>query len=618
MYHLFWGAAPRARGSKLHLPEPRRPGFTASSASSWNTPLLLSAGLAVVSLAASCTGAISGTGLVPHGGSGGGGGIVQGGGGNGAGIGGTGGVIMLPALPSSLPTESACVRNGTGPRVLRRLTSGEFAASIADLFQDPAAPVVPVFNDPTVLGFSVDSNALLVQGLNADQLMTNAEAVAAWAVANHLSQVTGCSASAATCPASFIRSFGERAFRAPLSDSRVADYQAIFSAETAFNDGVAAVISAMLQSPSFLYRSEIGALVTPPPPDGTPVALTPYEVASSLSYLLTGSTPDATLLAAADAVAVGSQTVSGMIDEQAQRLLADPRSQDALMGFMTGWLGLNRLYDTVKDDTVFVLTNALRDEMASETRGLILDTYNNGGGFSDLLSADHSFLNKDLAQFYGFDTTGLGTAFSKVPYTASMARDGGILAHASILTGYARADVSSPTQRGHLVRTRLLCQDIPPPSPILDTTFKPEANPTTTRAHYEIDHSTGVCADCHKLMDKIGFGSEHYDAFGRRREMEGIYPIDATGTIVQANPTDGDVAFNGLTELQTYLAQSADLKQCMVRYWSYYAYGASSWDQDACTYAAIRQEATSGTYSLRSVLMAIVHAPHFTSRVQAP
>ena len=78
------------------------------------------------------------------------------------------------------------------------------------------------------------------------------------------------------------------------------------------------------------------------------------------------------------------------------------------MDFMTSWLGLEKLYTTVKDDNVYMLSSTLRDDMAAETRGLILDTFANGGTFGDLLTAAHSFLNKDLAQFYGFDSSALG------------------------------------------------------------------------------------------------------------------------------------------------------------------------------------------------------------------
>jgi hypothetical protein len=501
--------------------------------------------------------------------------------------------------------------------MIRRLSAAQFVASIVDLFGDPAVPLAPVFNDPVVLGFSTDATALVVQGLNADQLMTNAEAIAGWAVASQLAQVTGCASSDAGCPESFIRSFGRRAFRQTLADDVVADYRALFDSEPVFNDGVALVIAAMLQSPRFLYRSELGA-AGGPAAAGAPVDLTPFEVASSLSYLLTGRAPDADLLAAADSVAGGTLAMRDMIDRQADRLLADPRSQPALMDFMTSWLGLEKLYTTVKDDAVFVLPSSLRAAMSEETRRLILDTFSADGSFGDLLTADHSFLNAELATYYGFDASGLGSEFVRVPYPGARMRDGGILAHASLLTGYARADLSSPTQRGHLVRTRLLCQNIDPPPAVLDTTFKPVTNPTTTRAHYESSHSVGGCASCHRMMDRIGFGFEHYDAFGRWRDSEGPYPIDATGTVVQANATDGDVAFDGVAALETYLAGNADVKSCLARYWSFYAYGSATWSEDACTYAAIRDEAAPVGFGLRSTLKAILHAPHFTRRVQPP
>src|SRR5215831_2384554 len=269
----------------------KAPGFRARSF------IFASAALSVV--ASACTGAI-GEGLVSGG---------NGVGGNTVGVGGGGGSLDVPPAPVSFPAESACTSNSPGPTMLRRLSASQFAASIADLFADPSVPVAAVFNDPLVMDFSIDANSLVVQGLNANQLMTNAEAIASWAVTNHLADVTGCSSGDPACPASFIRSFGKRAFRTPLSDASVADYQALFTAEASFNDGVTAVISAMLQSPRFLYRTELGDPAAPAPAAGATITLTPYEVASSLSYLLTGSTPDATLLAAADSVASGGLSV---------------------------------------------------------------------------------------------------------------------------------------------------------------------------------------------------------------------------------------------------------------------------------------------------------------------
>jgi hypothetical protein len=119
-------------------------------------------------------------------------------------------------------------------------------------------------------------------------------------------------------------------------------------------------------------------------------------------------------------------------------------------------------------------------------------------------------------------------------------------------------------------------------------------------------------------MDPIGYGFEHYDAFGRWRDTENGYPIDSSATIYNANATDGNVNFNGIAQLESYLAGNADLKTCMVRNWAFYAYGSTTWDQDACTYQSIRSASSSGGYAMRDVLNAIIRAPHFTSRVPAP
>ncbi|HET7538221.1 MAG TPA: DUF1588 domain-containing protein [Polyangiaceae bacterium] len=491
--------------------------------------------------------------------------------------------------PSALPVESSCANKDTpGPRVLRRLTASEFAASIVDLFGDKSVPVAPVFNDSRVLGFTVDSATLLVQDLNADQLMTNAEAVADWAVTNKpaaLTQFTQqCSTLSTDCAQKFIQGFGRKAFRRAVGSDEIAPYRDLFMAEASFDAGVSAVISAMLQSPNFLYRSEIGAVGA----SGPTFTLTPYEVASSLSYLLTGSMPDDTLLKAADAAQTNNTPVADMVKSQADRLLALPVAQDALMNFMGGWLGLDRLYTNVKDDNVQKLSTDQRDQMAMQTRQLILGVWggSTGNTVGDLFRAN-----------------------------------GGILTQQSILIGYARADTSSPTQRGHLVRSRLLCQDVPAPPAGLDTKFTPRTDLKTTRDQYLEGHAAPdhqPCYGCHKLMDPIGVAFEHYDGFGNHRDQENGVTIDATGTIYAAK--DGDIAIDGLASdnngLQAYLSQSDEVKKCLVRYWSYYAFGSASWAQDSCTYDAIRTEAASKSYSLQGVLMGILKSPNFTARVK--
>jgi hypothetical protein len=530
---------------------------------------------------------------------------------------GSAGSGIKPPL-STLATPSACTSGAPGPRKLWRLSAASFDASVRSLFGDTSgsAPVGSIFSDPTTLGFTIDANVLLVQGLNASQLMDSAEAVAAWAAQNgKLSQFASCSTVDTNCAQQFVQGLGRRAFRTTLaaSDPRIASYSTIFMAEKTFSDAAQAVITAMLQSPYFLYRSELGTA------NGGNYTLTPYEVATELAYLLTGNTPDDTLLAAADSVAQGQLDMSGMIDQQADRLIAaDANNATAVMGFMDGWLGLSRLYTTAKDDTVFMLTQALRDDMANESKSLIVEAFNGGGNFGSLLATDHTFLNAELAGFYGIDATGLGSNFKSVPLGAASGRDPGLLATGTILNGYARPDISSPTQRGHMVRSRMLCQDVSPPPPNADTTFKPSTQVETTRQHFENEHSVGGCKGCHALMDWIGFGFEQYDGFGRYRTTDNGLPIDTSVTIY-SDPSGKDDALSGLTgtgSLSEYLASSDDVQRCMQRYWTYYAYGSSSWTQDACTYDAIYQEAQGNNFALKSVLKAIIHAQNFTSRVQ--
>ena len=161
----------------------------------------------------------------------------------------------------------------------------------------------------------------------------------------------------------------------------------IFAAEATFAAGVEAMVAAMLQSPYFLYRTELGPETAGP---GATVTLTPHEVASSLSYLLAGSMPDDTLLAAADSAAVQRRRAAASTRRR-PACSRDARAQESVMRFMSGWLSLDRLA-AVKDPAFFTLTDANRADMAGETRAFILDTFASGT-LSTLLTANYTFLN---------------------------------------------------------------------------------------------------------------------------------------------------------------------------------------------------------------------------------
>jgi Protein of unknown function (DUF1592)/Protein of unknown function (DUF1588)/Protein of unknown function (DUF1595)/Protein of unknown function (DUF1585) len=472
-------------------------------------------------------------------------------------------------------------------------------------------PRATFWNDPTVLGFKVDTNALLIPDATAaQQLLAFSDKVATW-VDTHPTSVLPCTTTDTACAQQFVRGFGKRAFRAPLDDAQAAKYDALFAAQPSFAAGVHDVVRAMLVSPYFLFRQELGA---PDPQDPALYHLTPYEVATNLSYLVTGSMPDDALLAAADA---GALATPDQLDQQVTRMLADARARDAVMHFMDGWLGLDRVLTTVKDQSVYgALDDNLRQSMYAESRALVIDTmFTQHGTLADLLTADHTFLDQRLAGFYGLAANGGGDSVRVS--LAPAQRDLGILAHASLMTAFSTSTSSSPVQRGKLVRTRLLCQNLPPPPGNLPTALvPPSGQPQTTRQRFEGHDTVQPCAGCHTMIDPVGFAFEQYDGIGQRRTQENGINVDTSGQILSPDGA-APVPLAGFADLTTYLAASDQVKQCMVRYWSYYAFASVSWAQDGCTQDAIYQQAAAGGFTLESVLRAIVRSPHFTTRVQA-
>jgi hypothetical protein len=519
---------------------------------------------------------------------------------------GPGGPPAIGMPPTGLPMASPCTNNVPGPRLLRRLTSVELANTLQDLFQDAAVPKTTALADAEVLGFRVDAAQLVVRDLSAQQLSDYAEEVAQWAVTNKLATLSTCATNDAGCRQTFIKAFGRKAFRAPLSDAQVRAYDGLFAAEPTFAEGASTLITAMLQSPNLLYRRELG---TPDPAKPGQFVLTPHEVASSLSYLLTQGPPDAQLAQAAD---MNLLSTPAQLDAQAERLLRSSRGRKTLGTFVRGWLGVEKLESLVKDDKLFPFPEELRKDMLGETEALFVEVFDRSGTMTDLLTAPYSFVNLNLSRFYGVPSAAGGTGFIRVMRPAAQ-RDPGVLGHASLLATHATGGDSSPVKRGKLVRTRLLCQTLPDPPQDVDTMLKPAMASQTTRQRNQQHTENPACAGCHSVMDPIGFGFERYDGFGRRREVENGTPVDSSGVLT--GTSTGEVRFDGVGELAAALAQSQEAKACMVRYWSYFAYGVASWPQDACTQQNLVAEAARSQFSLKSVLMAIIHSPHFTRRV---
>jgi hypothetical protein len=523
-----------------------------------------------------------------------------------------------PLPVDQLPALIAC--DTPGPQLIRRLTGEQYRNTLVSVFESADVPSSAALRDATTLGYNVDADDSLVEGVDAQSLMNLAEDVGTWAlgagVVNRFSN--GCNdAGNPTCREDFVKALGERISREPLDPTRVARFAALFNASddglqlsTTFDEGAAMVITAMVQSPYLLYRRELGAQ------QGGLFQLTQYEVASELSYLLTNAPPDAALIEAAR----GNQlSTPEQIEAQADRLLATDAAKAVLTGFVRSWLDINRLTGKVKSG--MELSDQMRSDMLQETEELFLDVFNNNGPIGDVFNAPYTYLNGPLSAFYGVAGPA-SDSFERVEL-AGTNRIPGVLGHGSYLAAHALADNSSPVQRAFVVRERLLCNDLPEVPTDLDTNLDPPDPNGTSRQRYTQHSENPVCYACHQLMDPIGFTFENYDGYGIRREVENGQAVDPTGALPLMGPngpTGVSVPMANVGDLANYLAISESSRACLANNLSYYAYGvanANKWGgaEKLCTDHYIRQVARTSGNTLRSVLTGILTAPHFTRRV---
>lgn len=451
-----------------------------------------------------------------------------------------------------LPPAPSCEEEEAG-RVLRRLTHAEYDRTVEDLVGITWDAGATFASDRVVDGYHNDAKALTVSSLLADQYRASAEEVAA---AADLAALLPCTSADGDCAAAFIESFGFRAFRRPLTQGDVDRYGALWAAVSAsdgFDEGVRWVIAAMLQSPHFLYRAELGVQ------DGSGVfALTGWELATALSYDLWGTTPDAALLARA---AAGELDDPEGLAEVAAEMLDDPRTLQTAADLVEVWLDTSQLQTVSRDG----LDGPLRDALRQETRDLVIDLAGQGGTLDDLMTARHTFVEPSLAAHYGLEGSG------RVPLDG--VRYGGLLTQGSVLATHGRPLGSGPVQRGVAVRERLLCEDLPPPPANLDTS-PPEIDPSaSTRDQYTEHSANPECAGCHDKIDPLGFGFEHYDQLGRWRADDRGHAVDDSGSV------DG-VAFAGPFELADVLLDDPRFRACFVKTWRRHATGSEACADD--------------------------------------
>ncbi len=413
----------------------------------------------------------------------------------------------------------------------RLLLSWQYTNTIRDVLGPAAAAAVTPPADVALNGLTaIGSASVSVSTSSVTIYETNAYAAAAAATLQY-----GCAPTTAiddTCFGRFLDIYGKRLFRRPLTAEERTTWTAVHHqaamAYSSFKKGVEFALAGLLQSPAFLYRFETGA------PDGPWVRLTPYEVATRLSFFISGSTPTDALLQAAEA---GELDTADGVRVHAAQLIEQAGVSDAVARFFGEVLDQSELDHLGKDRTTFPNFDAtLVDSMREELRRFVAaEAFT--GDFRNVLDADHTYVDAKLAALYGVAAPASGWA--RVTLRADQPR-AGLLGQAGFLALKAHPVNSSPTLRGKLVREKLLCEAVGAPPPNVDTNL-PEAQPgqmTTLRERLDAHMTSPSCAGCHKLMDPLGFAFENFDAIGAHRTLDNGKPIVATGALDKVTFTD--------------------------------------------------------------------------------
>lgn len=490
-----------------------------------------------------------------------------------------------------------------GPRLLRRMTSVELGATIRQAFglstAEWAGPAVPA-DAAGKNGLTNNVDRLIVDDAYARGLLVTAEQVADAVVAPAtLARVLPCaSAGGAACARTFLDTVGRRLYRRPLTEAEAARYLALhdrIAAEADFATWVRWATVAIVQSPHVVYRSELGE------PDGDGYRLTGYERATALAFTLTGAPPDDALL---DRAARGELDTADGLAAAARDLAAGEALRGVFLAFADQWLGLSQLGNLVKSPTAFPgFGPAIRDAMRAETEAFLDHVvFGERGGVRELLTSPTTFVDPTLAGFYGWGGAGATTR----PAGWGV----GLLAQGSLLTINAGNEHTSPTQRGLLVRERLLCTEMPPPPPVVADIPPPTGN-ETTRERYEAHFGHEACAGCHLQMDPIGFTFEHLDAAGRYRETEGPFAIDDSGAI---HGVAAPIEVEGPVELAEALAATPEVAECVAAYVASHAYGLDHHDT-SCLVTSLAGDLAAGELGIADLYLGLVATPHFTRRV---
>lgn len=405
------------------------------------------------------------------------------------------------------------------------------------------------------------------------------------------------------CERRILANLARRAYRRAVSSDEVDQLIAVFSAAQkrsgSVDEGMSVTLNAILVSPDFLFRIETNG---GSPSAGSRGSTAEYELASRLSYFLWSSMPDDELLRAAEQ---GNLHKPGVLNAQARRMLADPKSRALAENFAGQWLELRRVKSAQPDRERYPdFDDYLRDSMIRETELVVQYMIRDDRSILDFIDGPFTFLNERLARHYGIRGIA-GTEFRRVDLSGT--GRSGILTQASILTASSYGNRTSPVLRGKWILDNVLNSPPPPPPPNVPSLDEDAVGASASlREQLEQHRKNALCASCHSRMDPLGFGLENYDAVGAWRTMDGKFPIDSSGTL------PGGTTFQGVDGLKTILKQQPEaFAEGLTEKLLIYALGRGLERSDRAAIKQIVAHAATDNYRFSSLLLGVVNSAPF-------
>ena len=406
------------------------------------------------------------------------------------------------------------------------------------------------------------------------------------------------------CVDRILSNLARHAYRRPVSEKDVAPLRTLVATAQheglTLQQGIETAIQAVLVSPNFLFRIERD------PRDAPPIhRITDVELASRLSYFLWSSMPDDELLGLAEA---GKLSDPKNLQAQVKRMLADSRSAALADNFAGQWLELRNLDSVKPDPDKFPEWGPeLREAMRTETRMFFDYILRENRPISDFLDANYSFLNEQLAKFYGIEGV-TGPDFRRVELTPG--QRGGVLSQASVLTVSSYPSRTSVVLRGKYILENILGSPPPPPPanvPALDEDSV--GTSLSLRQQMERHREDPTCASCHAKMDPLGFALENYNAIGKWRTMDGKFPVDSTGTLA-----DG-TSFTGPAEMrQALIHRLPQFAECLTYMMLEYGLCSGIGSNDQRAIASITRDWEAQGYHFETLIYEIVNSLPFQNR----